>query len=171
MSLQGSDHHASHAIVQNTTIALLSNAKYITYLAASSTQSSGRNDRNGYASPSGLAAPLPRSRCSLREAAGSDRTQRLGTSSFRRVVSLVHCLIDNMAFPGMGGGMGMRGQQAGADPQQMQEQMMIKSVCGHDFPTNIHVVHMTDVLLCSRCKPSWNPVQANSSSPAPWASA
>ena len=34
-----------------------------------------------------------------------------------------------MAFPGMGGGMGMSGQRPGMDPQQMQEQMMIKTVC------------------------------------------
>lgn len=35
-----------------------------------------------------------------------------------------------MAFPGMGGmGMGMSGQNAGADPQQMQEQQMVKYVC------------------------------------------
>ena len=39
--------------------------------------------------------------------------------------------IANMALPGMGGmGMaGLGGRQAGGDPQQMQEQQMIKYVC------------------------------------------
>lgn len=40
-----------------------------------------------------------------------------------------------MAFPGMGGGMGMGGGRgAGLDPQQMQEQQMVKYVRAYRTP-------------------------------------